>query len=130
MQNPRLTFALLMFAALTLAAYLIADYTSYQRERDEKSIELGKRAGNRVAKTNVIASVNFRKPINKKNFQSRAFCDLNVTSFSISKGCRIYRPQTPKILQSFIIWFVFTSRSGNTSTMANKLTLELVVISK
>ena len=49
LQRPRLTFALLMVGALTLAVYLIADYTSYQRERNERSIELGKRAGIRVA---------------------------------------------------------------------------------
>ncbi len=49
MQHPRLTLALLTLGALALAVYLIADYTSYQRERDERSIELGKRAGIRVA---------------------------------------------------------------------------------
>ena len=49
LQRSRLTFALLMVGALTLAVYLIADYTSYQRERSEKSTELGKRAGIRVA---------------------------------------------------------------------------------
>ena len=38
-----------MVGALTLAVYLVADYTSYQRERSERSIDLGKQAGIRVA---------------------------------------------------------------------------------
>jgi len=38
-----------MVGALTLTVYLIADYTSYHREREERSIELGRQAGIRVA---------------------------------------------------------------------------------
>jgi hypothetical protein len=49
LQRPRLTLALLMVGALALALYLIIDHTSYQRERSERSTELGKRAGIRVA---------------------------------------------------------------------------------
>jgi len=47
--RPRLVSGLLLAGALVLCAHLVFDYTSYQRERDEKSIELGRRAGIRVA---------------------------------------------------------------------------------
>ena len=50
LQHPRLLFSLLTIGALALTVYLITDYVSYKQERDQKSIELGKQAGNRVAR--------------------------------------------------------------------------------
>lgn len=49
MQYPRLVFTLLIAGALALTVYLVVDYSKYQQDRDEKSIELGKQAGIRVA---------------------------------------------------------------------------------
>jgi len=49
LRRPSLARALPMLAALALALYLVADYARYQRERDRSSIELGRRAGIRVA---------------------------------------------------------------------------------
>ncbi len=46
---PRLLSALVIVGTLTLTVHLIADYIHYRRERDEKSVELGRRAGVRVA---------------------------------------------------------------------------------
>lgn len=49
MQYPRLLSALVIVGSLALTAHLIADYINYKRERDERSVELGKQAGIRVA---------------------------------------------------------------------------------
>ena len=49
MQYPRLVFTLLIAGALALTVYLVVDYSKYKQDRDEKSIELGKQAGIRVA---------------------------------------------------------------------------------
>ncbi|MGH0036341.1 MAG: PDC sensor domain-containing protein [Myxococcota bacterium] len=50
MYVPRLVSGLLLAGALIFAVYLIVDYASYQRERDERTVELGREAGIRVAK--------------------------------------------------------------------------------
>jgi len=47
--RARLAFALLMTGALALTVYLVVDYASYHREREERSIEIGRQAGIRVA---------------------------------------------------------------------------------
>ena len=49
MQYPRLALTLPIVAALALTVYFIADYSSYKQDRDQRSIELGKQAGVRVA---------------------------------------------------------------------------------
>jgi len=49
LQYPRLLFALAIVGTLALTTHFIADYIDYQRERDERSLDLGKRAGSRVA---------------------------------------------------------------------------------
>ncbi len=49
MQRARLVSGLFLAGTLILTVYLVLDYTSYQRERDKRSIDLGERAGVRVA---------------------------------------------------------------------------------
>ena len=49
MQRSRLVSGLLTVGALILTVQLVIDYASYQRERDEQSIALGRQAGTRVA---------------------------------------------------------------------------------
>ncbi len=49
MHRPRLVSALFLAGSLILTLYFAFDYRSYQRERAERSLELGRRAGLRVA---------------------------------------------------------------------------------
>ncbi|MGE0621893.1 MAG: cache domain-containing protein [Pseudomonadales bacterium] len=49
MNRATLVFLLAIAGALALTVYLAFDYAAYQRDRDERSIELGREAGTRVA---------------------------------------------------------------------------------
>lgn len=49
LKRPQLVYGTLFLGALALTAYLIADYAKYKQEREDKSIQLGERAGIRVA---------------------------------------------------------------------------------
>ena len=49
LKNPRLLYGALILGALALSAYLVADYKQYKQEREDESIQLGERAGIRVA---------------------------------------------------------------------------------
>jgi hypothetical protein len=49
LRYPRLIFTLLIASALAVSVYLIVDYSTYKQDRVEKSVELGKQAGIRVA---------------------------------------------------------------------------------
>jgi hypothetical protein len=48
-KNPRLLYSAFILAALALTVYFIADYQQYMQEREDRSIQLGKQAGIRVA---------------------------------------------------------------------------------
>jgi hypothetical protein len=49
LKKPRLLFGVLILGSFALTAFLVVDYWHYNREREKKSIHLGKQAGIRVA---------------------------------------------------------------------------------
>ncbi|MGH0030576.1 MAG: PDC sensor domain-containing protein [Myxococcota bacterium] len=49
MQRSRIASGLFLLGAIVLTVHFFVDYAGYQREREERSVELGQRAGIRVA---------------------------------------------------------------------------------